>query len=465
MIWRIVSFIALAAFFFILPVSCDPMPTPDGGTNDGGGGNGGGIVNTGCSTDDPFDDTTGINTNKPVITPETTGTDGSLFGSSATFSSDGNTVLVGAPSISGGDGAAYVFVCQSDNTWSQPAKLEPTTDFTGDTTNFDGFGYAVALSADGNTALIGAWKDNIFGTFSAGTAYVFTRDGNSWSAGIKLTAEGDASSGDTGNPPVYGNFGTSVALSSDGNTALIGAPRDDDVPNDSGAVYVFTWNGTMWSSGTKLTASDAAGADKFGDSVALSGNTALIGAPKNNRGAAYIFTGSGSSWMERKILTGSDITTNADFGVSVALSGNTALIGAHQQRHSSRDGAGAAYVFTGSENSWSEQAILHALDAAAFDKFGVSVALSGNIALVGARDNDSPASNAGSAYVFTRSEDDSWTQRVKLVADDGAASNKFGSSVMLSDSVSSSVFAVIGSTGGDSACLNCGSAYIFRIRE
>ena len=235
----VVGRIALLALLIVALAACDD---PNGGNGNGGdntnGGNGGGIVNTGCSTDDPFD-TNGINENKPVITAGDLGDVGS-----------------------------------------------------------GRFGNSVAFSDDGNTALIGVQRD---GSINSGSAYVFTRIGTTWSDGINLTAEANIQQGDT----TDGNFGHSVALSGDGNTAFIGAPRDDN-PFDSGAVYVFTWDGTTWTRRARIAPTTPIASSYFGTSVALSGNTALIGAPGGNfgiNGWAYAFTGSGATWTQQRIFT------------------------------------------------------------------------------------------------------------------------------------------------------------------
>jgi hypothetical protein len=177
------------------------------------------------------------------------------------------------------------------------------------------FGYSVAMSADGNTALIGGVNDSA----DVGAVWVYTRSGSTWTQqGSKLTGAGETGAG---------QFGQSVALSADGNTALIGGYRDN---TNIGAAWVFTRSGSTWTAqGSKLTATGETGAGNFGRSVALSadGNTALIGGHLDNGGlgAAWVFTRSGSSWTQR----GPKLTGTGQFGVSVALSadGNTALIG------------------------------------------------------------------------------------------------------------------------------------------
>jgi hypothetical protein len=172
----------------------------------------------------------------------------------------------------------------------------------------------------------------------------------------------------------------------------VGAYRKN---SSTGAAYVFTRSGTTWSQQATLTASDAATNDTFGSSVALSGDTALVGAPGKNSstGAAYVFIRNGTAWSQQANLTASDAATNDNFGASVALSGDTALVGAFNKNGS----IGAAYVFTRSGTAWSQQANLTASDAVGGDRFGFSVSLSADTALVGAFYKNSVT---GAAYVF-----------------------------------------------------------------
>jgi len=262
---------------------------------------------------------------------------------------------------------------------------------------------------------------------SQGAAYVFTLSGTTWSWQATLTATGGLA-GDS--------FGWSVALS--GDTALVGAPERG---SDQGAAYLFTRSGTTWSQqGVALTASDGAANDSFGSAVALSGDMALIGAPghtvggHSNQGAAYVFTRSGTTWSQQGgDLKASDGAVNDFFGSAVGLSGSTALVGALGHTVNGHSYQGAAYVFTRSGTTWSQQGgDLTASDGAALNFFGSAVALSGDTALVGAP-NHTVGSNSdqGAAYVFTRSGA-SWSWQATLTATGGAVDDLFGSAVALS---------------------------------
>jgi hypothetical protein len=317
----------------------------------------------------------------------------------------------------------------------------------------DNFGYSVAVSGD--TAVIGAYGDDD-GGIDAGVAYIFVRSGGSgrpgWTQQVKLTAS-DAADSD--------GFGSSVAIA--GDTALVGAYHDDQAAGgDAGAVYVFVRSGGVWTEQTKLMASDATTAGYFGRSVAIVGDTAVIGADGDDdagssSGSAYVFVRSGEVWSQQAKLIASDAARGDRFGASVAVSGDTAVIGAYFDSHAAGDYAGSAYVFVRSGGVWSQQAKLTASDAAADDWFGVSVAISGDTAMIGAYfDDHSGGSNAGAAYVFVRSGG-LWSQQAKLIASDAAAGDCFGRSVAVFDDT-----AVIGADWDDLAGgADAGSAYVF----
>ena len=281
-------------------------------------------------------------------------------------------------------GRAYVFV-HSGTGWSEQAKL-----ITSDGAPGASFGWSVTVHGD--TAVVGASEDDDNGTGS-GAAYVFVRNGVSWSEQAKLTAS-DATT--------YGFFGRSVAVH--GDTAVIGASENDDNGTNSGAAYVFVRSGASWSEQTKLTASDAAAHDSFGNSVAVHGDTVVIGASGNDdngtdSGAAYIFVRSGASWSEQAKLTASDAAANDHFGRS-AVHGDTVVIGA-PGNNDNGSYSGAAYCFVRNGASWGEQAKLTASDAAAQDFFGNSVAVHGDTALIGAYGKEGNGREYGAAYVFS----------------------------------------------------------------
>ena len=273
----------------------------------------------------------------------------------------------------------------ADNIDSGPWSMGP---------NGGGLGSSIAISADGNTAIVGARFDDASPNENNGAAYIFTRSGSTWTEQQKILASDRMN---------YENFGSSVAISADGNTVLIGKDQ-------SAAAYIFTRSGSTWVEQQKILASD--GGD-FGQSVAISadGNTVLIGQrsqdtyPNFSNGAAYIFTRSGNTWVEQQKILTSDIESNDQLGFSVAISadGNTVLIGTRNESTSPNSFNGAAYIFTRSGNTWVEQQKILASDRQDFDDFGFSVAISadGNTVLIGAVSEDtSPNANNGAVYAF-----------------------------------------------------------------
>jgi hypothetical protein len=308
------------------------------------------------------------------------------------------------------------------------AAIDPATVqklLAADETALKQFGSAVSLSADGTLAMIGAVSDNS----GQGAAYFFTRaaDGT-WSEQVKLTASNGAAND---------GFGSAVSLSADGTLAMIGAARSD---NGKGSVYVFTRaaNGS-WSEQGRLTASDGAAGDTFGYAVSLSadGSTVLIGAysDDNKQGSAYVFTRVGSIWSQQAKLVAAVAGNYFGWSVSLSADGGTAFVGTFNS---------SAYVFTRVGSIWSQQAKLDGVGIAV----SVSVSSSGRLALIG-----SAADN--SAYLFTRANDGTWSQQVKLTASDSMANDSFGYAVFLSADGST---ALIGAYGDDN---RKGSAYIF----
>jgi len=361
------------------------------------------------------------------------------FGRSVTLSADGDMALIGGTRDNGSVGAAWVFT-RSGSTWSQQgAKLTGTGEV-----GQGEFGRSVALSADGGTALIGGWGDN----GSVGAAWVFTRSGSTWSQqGAKLTGAGGVGG--------EGEFGTSVALSADGDTALIGGPADNE---DVGAAWVFTRSSSTWTQqGSKLTGGGETGKGRFGVSVALSddGNTALVGGPSDNSdvGAAWALTRSGSTWSQQGAkLTGTGEAGAGEFGSSVALSadGNTALSGAPEDDAAT----GGTWALTRSGGAWSQQGSRLTGGEEDNSEFGVLVALSadGNTALVGGWNDDG---RKGAAWAFTRSGG-VWSQQgPKLVGTGVSEGDGFGTSVALSANGNT---ALIGAPGNEG---RKGAAWVF----
>lgn len=323
-----------------------------------------------------------------------------LFGQSVGIS--GDSIIVGAPGeddeVADPDrsnaGAAYVFVRDSGATWSRQARL------TADTTEAGAeFGRAVAIHAD--IAIVGAPLEDRDSTNNAGAAYLFERDGSDqWGSPQRITGDSDNPGGD--------QFGSSVAITSD--KALIGAVGDDDEGNNAGAVYTAIRGATVWSvESTKLTASDGGAFDLFGTSVALSGETAAVGAPTANAsfetadsGAAYLFVFDAdlSAFGNETKLLPSDPAFGDQFGISVAISGENVLVGASENDISNID-EGAVYLFSDAgDGGWSEIARFTDGDGASFDLLGSSVAIDGPTAVAGAPGVSAGANDTGKGFLY-----------------------------------------------------------------
>ena len=316
------------------------------------------------------------------------------FGSSIAF--DGETIVVGAPFDDSKKGAAYLFVKPGDG-WDNPNGTDPV-DLTDpakltapNAAVGDEFGYSVAM--DGNTVVVGAYSDDSTDTdgntvANSGSAYVFTKPGNAWvstSTAATLTAS-DAAAGD--------EFGSSVAV--DGNTIVVGASGDDgDALEFTGSAFVFVKPNGGWvstSTAAKLIAYTRGNQDYFGRSVAIDGDTTVVGADgqESNKGSAFVFAEPSGGWVnktETAKLTASVRSGGHRFGFSVALDGDTVVVGAYGEASS----RGSAYAFTMPGTGWAtgaETAQLTASDAADNDRFGSSVAIDGDTVVVGAQNND-----------------------------------------------------------------------------
>jgi len=397
--------------------------------------------------------------------------DGDTFGGAVAVS--GDTVIIGASTDGNPNGAnagsAYVFQKGSD--WSdgnanQVAKLDPQDGDTG-----DNFGWAVAIS--GETVIVGAKDDEHTNGDNAGSAYVFEK-GSGWSDGhANQVAKLDPDDGDSKDI-----FGQSVSIS--GDTLVVGAGNDED-PNGeyySGSAYVFEKAGG-WSNGhanqvAKLDPDDGDPADYFGSAVAVSDDTALVGAFNDERGgesnvsgSAYVFE-KGGGWSDGdanqvvKLLPdgGQATAYKSLFGYALAISGDTAVVGAPEDGLNGPE-SGSVHVFEYTAGSWLHQAKLDPDDGDSYDKFGNVVAIDGDTIVVGAGHDEDPNGNlAGSAYVFEK--DSGWgdghaNQVAKLDPQDGGDGDYFGDSVAISGET-----VIVGAAAdADPNGVKSGSAYVF----
>jgi alpha-tubulin suppressor-like RCC1 family protein len=291
------------------------------------------------------------------------------------------------------------------------------------------------------------------------------------------------------NPDANDDFGRAVAI--DGDTLVIGAPNEDSTATggpsnngalEAGAVYVFVRNGSGWTQQALLKPDVVGAGDEFGGTVAIHGNTIVVGATNeasnsitintgatNNSaaaaGAAYVFVRNGTTWTQQAYLKASNTGAGDEFGYSVAVSGDTAIIGARYEDGGGTD-SGAAYVFIRSGTSWTQQRLLRASNDGAGDAFGVSVDIEGDSAIVGAHQEDQLGTDAGAAYVFTRSGT-TWTEQQILRATGGGAGDAFGAevgisgnSVVIRAALEDGSATTVNGTVNNSAT-SAGAAYVF----
>lgn len=376
---------------------------------------------------------------------------------------------------------------------AQTAYLKSSTPFSQDY-----FGYSVAASGD--MVVVGV---PFASAIDSGAVHVFTRNAGVWTEEAVLTA---------GNPGFDDYFGYSVGIS--GDTLVVGAPLEDSsvggvngIPNEgagnSGAAYVFVRVNGTWSQQAYLKAGNPGAGDQFGWSVAVSGDTVVVGANHEDSnvpgvdgipnelavdsGAAYVFSRSGAVWAQQAFLKAGNPGAADEFGAAVAVSADTVVIGSAREDSSTMGvnsvpdemaaNSGAAYVFTRTEVTWTQQAYLKAGNAESEDEFGKSVAVSGDRVVVGApwESGDTPGVNGspnengtgvGAAYAFTR-DGVTWIQDAYLKAANPGSYDFFGDSVSISGDAM-----VVGATGEsgssnvvngipDDGALYSGAAYLF----
>ena len=302
----------------------------------------------------------------------------------------GNTIVVGAyqdDTTTGFDsGSVYVFA-RSGSRWSEQAKI-----VADDGAMDDRMGFSVAIDED--TIVVGAPGDDSY----RGSVYVYVREGNDWTKQVKLTAT-------EGTTDDY--FGGTVAIS--GDTLVTGAIYDDgSSETNTGAAYVYFRLGTSWTEQARLEASDGVVDDRLGFSVAIDGDNIVVGAQRDDTdngfdtGSAYVYRRAGNRWTEQAKLTAGDGASEDFYGGSVAIAGDSIVVGAvSDDDTSSVTNSGSVYVYYLSDDGWTQQAKLKASDGAANDSFGASVAISENTVVVGANQADSEnGENSGAAYVF-----------------------------------------------------------------
>lgn len=361
----------------------------------------------------------------------------------------GSTALVGsiggAATTNRDSGSVYVYERTSD-AWRKQAKLTP--DDRGSTRVF---GTAVALADSGDTALIAVRK----GVPLGGEVHVYERAGGEWTKRTTLS------------PPVRDTkayFGAAVALTDGGDTALVGSHGARNTSGErTGAAFVFERGDGEWAGRAKLVDPDGDSGDRFGNDVALDGDTAFIGAESagtsdgKRLGAAHVFDRTDEGWTHRSRLAADDSQENDLFGTAVAVDADTALVGAPFHGGQSGSPRGAAYVFVRADGAWQQRSKLTADGGNPYDLFGENVALDGDTVLVGSySEANANGENAGAAYLFEPTGW-SWTLGTKLTDVDGSDEDRFGSALAIDERT-----AFVGAPGDDThAGENAGTACIF----
>jgi len=308
------------------------------------------------------------------------------FGSAVSIS--GDYAIIGSrydDDKASNSGSAYIYKKNPDDVWEFVSKLIPN-----DGAASDYFGHAVAIFGD--VAIIGAYADEGKGS-NAGSAYIYQRNGDTWSYITEIFASDGAASD---------YFGYAVSLTND--YAIIGAHNDDDKGDASGSVYIFQRNGTYWTQITKLVPSDGLASDYFGYAVSISGDYAIIGAngddeKSSDSGSAYIYQRSGNYWNLVEKLVPEDGASSDYFGYAVSISGDYAVVGACYDDDKGGN-SGSAYIYQNVNNNWQQIKKLVAPDGAGSDYFGYAVALSEKYAIVGAYAEDARTTDSGSAYIY-----------------------------------------------------------------
>ena len=297
---------------------------------------------------------------------------------------NGEVAIIGAPYDNGEKGAAYVF------RWNGSAWTEEVQLTASDGQYDDEFGSSV--SVQGDIAVVGA-PDNFYGS---GMVYVFRHNGIGWTEEAKLVPL---------EAQIQDGFGVRTAISND--VIVVGAFGRDNVAENSGAAYVFRWNGTEWIEESKLLALDGTPGDRFGNSVAIDQETIVVGAFEDDEagvyaGSAYIFRRNDKTWTQEAKLIGSDVSAQDHFGGSVSISGNTVLISSFTSSSNTLfNGSGTVYAFQWDGFEWIETVRLTPADLEEDTRFSIGVSMHANDVIVGASSYDLNSEASGAAYVFS----------------------------------------------------------------
>lgn len=332
----------------------------------------------------------------------------------------GNTIIAGGQDANNQKtpyaGEAYIYQFSNDE-WAEQIKISPP-----DASQYDYFGASVSIYDD--VVIIGSSEDDDYGTQS-GSAFVYRRVNSEWQLEAQLSPT-DASP--------WSWFGFDVSIYND--LAIVGSIGGPSSSNISGAAYIFRFNGTDWVQEAKLLPSDGTVSDWFGYSVAINEDTAIVGAAVQNpnwEGAAYVFNLNEGEWQQETKLVPQDHDLDDRFGMSVSLSDNVALIGAYFNNIEGVSAVGSAYIFRKIDEIWIEETQLIASDWEQGDQFGKCVSISGDVAVVGAPDDDvDNLTDAGSWYLFKYSNG-IWSEELQMTFDTPNKNDSFGKTLSISN--------------------------------
>ncbi len=372
-------------------------------------------------------------------------------------SSDGDTAVVSAFADYDGLGAAYVYE-RTASGWQQVSKLA-ASDGSGPTNGESGDSLGMGASISGNTIVLGAPLNDHAGGISSGGVYIYIKPASGWPVTMTETAKLTAPDGGA---EKY--FGDSVSLK--GSTLVVGA-AGKKAAQSSGEVFIYDGSGANWSHKATLSGQGLSGRDRFGTIVDTDGNTVVVGAfgTSISQGSVYVYNKPASGWANVNhdaLLVAGDGVANDYFGGSVAVDGNTILVGASGNDDAGSK-SGSAYLFTRSGSSWTEQSKLTASDAQAVDNFGYAVDIANDTAIVGASNFESTGAEA--IYLFSRSGNN-WTEQGRLNHPDNQAGSKFGLSVSIDDSESFIMAgAMRANAGSERVQRTAGAAYLFELED
>ena len=367
---------------------------------------------------------------------------------------DGDTAVVSAFADYDNRGAAYVYE-RTDAGWQQVSKLTAYDGMDGDNGDFLG----ISLAVSGDTVVLGAALDDNENGTDAGAVYVYVKPEGGWPAAMTETKKLIAPAKGAGR-----GFGTALALK--GDTLVVGSPGKDDslIP---GEVFVFQGSGTSWNLKATLSVDGLNGSDSYGAALDYDGQTLVVGAFGQDKlkGAVYVYQKPAGGWSDKMadaVLRADDGQANDFFGGSVAVDGDTILVGANGDDDDGNK-SGAVYVFERSGGKWNSDPVqkLTASDAKPVGNFGYAVDLAGSSAVIGASHPNDQA--ADTVYLFTRLGSQ-WKEKGNLTDPDAKVNSKFGFSVAI-DGNGSTILA--GAIGADADSTrekeDAGAAYLFQL--